>query len=95
MDVDSSCEDDSDCLSGTCTGPLCAGCQSNAECALGFTCISGGSCVPLVAEGGSCDDSADCDPNQNLLCSINICIPETCVDDSDCPAGGQVPYLAT
>lgn len=79
---------------GNCTCVPTGCCQVNSTLCLGFvdqgscdakggqfhlngTC--GNECQPLVPDGGSCDDPADCDSGN--------CVDDVCCDEPSCPPG--------
>jgi len=75
------CNDDGDCLSGTCNASVCcvaanAACTANSECCSDAVCRAG-TCQAPGGNGDVCDETADC--SGDLICGSSVC----CVDDGD------------
>jgi hypothetical protein len=81
-----SCSSSNECSSGTCTGSVCCS-YSNCQACVGGTCsacnpasyyLSGGQCLSLKPNGGSC--------SSNVVCGSATCTDSVCCAYSNCQA---------
>lgn len=75
-EVDETCEDALDCVTGVCTALTCELCTDTSECPTDEFCNDAGSCVPQLAQGAVCDDTDD-DP-----CLTGFCVDGRCCENA-------------
>ena len=98
-DLGNSCDSGDQCVSGFCNGNVCSGCEGDADCGVGGTCVDDtggvGYFVCQFGLGENCTDNADCvsgycfnSPGPgSWVCS-------ECALDADCDVQQECSYSA-